>query len=596
MKNLISRLAAAYAALGTRTQLFGAFAAVLVLTAAVGLLGLVGLQRVDSDARELSGKWLPGVGHLASARAAALEARDFEIKHSRATDKSYHAEYEDKIKSATKTFGDALAGYEKLVAGDDERKFAQQLAKTWAEYQKAQQRVVALGREGKQQDAADISDGLSSTAADEVLASIDKLWKFNFEGGALASEHAQATYQLAVKAVLVLLGVALAIGLGLAWGFSRALLRRLGGEPAAAAQVAQAVAAGDLSTPIVLREGDRSSLMAQLHAMQSSLAQAVSAVRAGSENVATASAQIAEGNNDLSRRTEQQASALQQTAATMDELGSTVRNNAENAQQANQLARGASQVAVQGGEVVGQVVQTMKGIQDASRKIGDIISVIDGIAFQTNILALNAAVEAARAGEQGRGFAVVAAEVRSLAQRSAEAAKEIKGLITASVERVETGTALVDRAGTTMDETVKAIQRVTDIVAEISAASSEQSSGVSQVGQAVTQMDQATQQNAALVEESAAAAESMRQQAAQLLQAVAVFKLGNERAMPVLATPVTPAPKAPVAAPAPARTAVERRGPNRAINVTRPKFGAPKAAPAPAAASAKTGSDDWESF
>ncbi len=591
MKKLFSRLAAAYAALGTRTQLFAAFAAVLVLTAAVGLLGLVGLQRVDADARELSGKWLPGVGHLASARAAALEGRDFEVKHSRATDKSYHAEYEDKVKAATKVFADALAGYDKLVAGDDERKLAQQLNKTWAEYQKAQQRVIALGREGKQQDAADISDGLSSTAADEVLVAIDKLWKFNFEGGARASERTEATYKLAVKAMLVLLGAALAIGLGLAWGFSRALLRRLGGEPAAAAQVAQAVAAGDLSTPIVLREGDQSSLMAQLHAMQSSLAQAVSTVRAGSENVATASAQIAEGNNDLSRRTEQQASALQQTAATMDELGSTVRNNAENAQQANQLARGASQVAVQGGEVVGQVVQTMKGIQDASRKIGDIISVIDGIAFQTNILALNAAVEAARAGEQGRGFAVVASEVRSLAQRSAEAAKEIKTLITASVERVETGTAQVDRAGTTMDEIVKAIQRVTDIVAEISAASSEQSSGVSQVGQAVTQMDQATQQNAALVEESAAAAESMRQQAGQLLQAVAVFKLGSERAAPVLSAPVA---KAPVAARAPA--AVERRGPNRATNVTRPKFGASKAAPAPATAPAKTGSDDWESF
>jgi len=244
--------------------------------------------------------------------------------------------------------------------------------------------------------------------------------------------------------------------------------------------------------------------------------------------VATASAQIAQGNQDLSGRTEQQASALQQTAATMDELGSTVRNNADNAKQANQLALGASAVAVRGGGVVGQVVETMKGINQSSRKIADIIGVIDGIAFQTNILALNAAVEAARAGEQGRGFAVVASEVRSLAQRSAEAAKQIKVLISASVERVEQGTAQVDQAGRTMEEIVGAIKRVSDIVGEISAASAEQSSGVSQVGEAVTQMDQATQQNAALVEESAAAAQSLQQQAQQLVEAVAIFKLQQD--------------------------------------------------------------------
>jgi methyl-accepting chemotaxis protein len=248
----------------------------------------------------------------------------------------------------------------------------------------------------------------------------------------------------------------------------------------------------------------------------------------GSENVATASAQIAQGNQDLSGRTEQQASALQQTAATMDELGSTVRNNADNAAQANQLALGASSVAVKGGAVVGQVVETMKGINDSSRKIADIIGVIDGIAFQTNILALNAAVEAARAGEQGRGFAVVASEVRSLAQRSADAARQIKTLITASVERVDQGTALVGQAGKTMDEIVGAIQRVSDIVGEISSASAEQSSGVAQVGQAITQMDQTTQQNAALVEESASAAMSLQQQAQQLVQAVAVFRLSRE--------------------------------------------------------------------
>ena len=254
------------------------------------------------------------------------------------------------------------------------------------------------------------------------------------------------------------------------------------------------------------------------------MAGAVAAVRAAAGSVETACAEIASGNNDLSSRTEQQASALQQTSSSMDQLGATVRHNADNANQANQLAVSASAVAQQGGDVVAQVVQTMKGINESSSKIADIISVIDGIAFQTNILALNAAVEAARAGEQGRGFAVVASEVRSLASRSAEASKEIKGLISASVERVEQGSAQVDQAGATMTEVVTAIRRVTDIMGEISAASREQSQGVAQVGEAVTQMDQATQQNAALVEEMAAAASSLNAQASDLVQAVAVFK------------------------------------------------------------------------
>ncbi|MDO9004785.1 MAG: methyl-accepting chemotaxis protein [Aquabacterium sp.] len=306
---------------------------------------------------------------------------------------------------------------------------------------------------------------------------------------------------------------------------TRSLTRALGGEPAELGAAMQRVADGDLSVRIETTSGDDSSVMATAARMQAALAQLVSSVRHNSESVATASAQIAQGNQDLSSRTEQQASALQQTAATMDQLGTTVRNNADSAKQANQLAQGASEVAAQGGEVVGKVVTTMQGINDSSRKIGDIISVIDGIAFQTNILALNAAVEAARAGEQGRGFAVVASEVRSLAQRSAEAAKEIKTLIGRSVEQVEQGTVLVDQAGKTMGEIVGSIRRVSDIVGEIASASAEQSSGVQQVGEAVSQMDQATQQNAALVEESAAAAESLKVQAQQLVQSVAMFKL-----------------------------------------------------------------------
>ena len=368
----------------------------------------------------------------------------------------------------------------------------------------------------------------------------------------------------------------------------RSIGRQLGAEPGEAASVAGGVAAGDLSTHIELRPGDTSSLMARLKAMQDSLVIVVSNVRQNSENVAVASAQISQGNNDLSSRTEEQASALQETAASMEQLSATVKQNADNAKQANQLAMGASTVAIKGGEVVGQVVTTMKGINDSSKKIADIISVIDGIAFQTNILALNAAVEAARAGEQGRGFAVVASEVRSLAGRSADAAKEIKTLITASVERVEQGTALVDQAGATMTEVVSSIKRVTDIMGEISAASTEQSAGVAQVGEAINQMDQATQQNAALVEESAAAADSLKVQAQQLVQAVSVFKLAHDAHAQHTSAPS-----------APAFASAERRGPDRAKNVMRPAFGAKARAPthAAVAAPATTGTDgEWASF
>ncbi|MCV0440784.1 MAG: methyl-accepting chemotaxis protein [Hydrogenophaga sp.] len=296
----------------------------------------------------------------------------------------------------------------------------------------------------------------------------------------------------------------------------------------AAVAFADRVSNGDLSSAIQAQGRDEvAQLLRSLSTMQASLSSVVTRVRLGSESVSTASAEIAQGNQDLSSRTESQASALEETAASMEELSSTVRQNADNAQQANQLAQTASTVAMQGGEVVSQVVDTMKGIETSSKKIADIISVIDGIAFQTNILALNAAVEAARAGEQGRGFAVVAAEVRNLAQRSAGAAKEIKDLITESVERVSSGTVLVDKAGSTMSEVVDSVRRVTDIMAEISAASKEQSDGVAQVGEAVTQMDQATQQNAALVEEMAAAASSLRTQATDLVETVAVFQLDN---------------------------------------------------------------------
>ena len=399
-----------------------------------------------------------------------------------------------------------------------------------------------------------------------------------------------ATWTMAALAAFAALGGAL-----IAWLLTRSITRQLGGEPDYAASVAREIAAGNLAVQVNLRAGDTSSLLAAMGAMRDSLAQVVARVRQGSEAVALASTEIAQGNQDLSGRTESQASALQETAASMEQLGSTVQQNADNARQANQLAQSASAVALQGGEVVAQVVDTMRGINEASHQIADIIQVIDSIAFQTNILALNAAVEAARAGEQGRGFAVVAGEVRTLAQRSAEAAREIKQLITDSAGRVEQGTALVDRAGSTMQEVVASIRRVTDIVGEISAASSEQSQGVLQVGEAVQQMDQVTQQNAALVEEMAAAASSLNQQAEELVQAVSVFQLGQGAALRQRPAPASggagPRP-GPAAAPAPRiaprPAAAARMAAAPALRVTASK-------PTPPA-SGSAAADDWESF
>jgi methyl-accepting chemotaxis protein len=298
-----------------------------------------------------------------------------------------------------------------------------------------------------------------------------------------------------------------------------------------AVELAKRVAGGDLTASIAVTSSDETGqLMQALKDMNESLARIVVEVRSGTASMATASEQIASGNQDLSARTEEQASSLEETASSMEELTGTVKQNADNARQANQLAESASEVALRGGAVVSQVVDTMGSINESAKRIVEIIGVIDGIAFQTNILALNAAVEAARAGEQGRGFAVVAAEVRNLAQRSAAAAKEIKTLIGDSVEKVDTGARLVDQAGVTMSEVVASVKRVTDVIGEISAASGEQSSGIDQINQAITQMDDVTQQNAALVEEAAAAAEALREQARRLVQTVSVFKLeGTQR-------------------------------------------------------------------
>ena len=406
----------------------------------------------------------------------------------------------------------------------------QGLAKQLREVDELQTRFEGLAREalghraaGRQAEAeaADVRVEAAAVATENAIIAFKEKIETVIAGNVKAAE-AQAARGAQLLIAITLLALVLASGL--AWVLGRRMLAAI----QAAGQVASAIRDGDLTRPVPQRGSDElGQLLHTMGDMQRQLASVVGQVRGNAESVATASAQIAQGNNDLSGRTEEQASALEQTAATMEELGTTVRQNADSAHQADQLARSATGVAQQGGQAVAEVVGMMKGIHEASRRISDIIGTIDGIAFQTNILALNAAVEAARAGEQGRGFAVVAGEVRTLAQRSAEAAREIKALITDSVERVEQGNHLAERAGTTMEEVVAAIRRVSDIVSGISSATGEQASGIGQVGEAVSQMDQVTQQNAALVEESAAAAESLRHQAQQLLQAMAAFRLAQ---------------------------------------------------------------------
>src|SRR5471030_1547518 len=389
---------------------------------------------------------------------------------------------------------------------------------------------LALVQRGEMAGAKALLLGSMRPAQLDNIAKLQKYVVYQNEGVALVGKEAAEEYA-GGRTMLVALGVAaLLAGVAAAWMITRSLLKQLGGEPADAVEAANRIASGDLSAQGQLHSGDKDSLMYAMDAMRDNLARIVAQVRSGTDTIAGASAEIASGNLDLSSRTEQQAGTLEETASSMEELNSTVKQNADNARQANQLAILASDVAVKGGGVVLQVVETMHSINASSRKIVDIIAVIDGIAFQTNILALNAAVEAARAGEQGRGFAVVATEVRNLAQRSASAAKEIKGLIGDSVAQIDVGSKLVDQAGVTMDEIVTSVKRVTDIMGEIASASREQEAGIDQINNAITEMDSTTQQNAALVEQAAAAAQSLQDQARDLAQAVGVFRLDHAAA------------------------------------------------------------------
>ncbi|XHS76565.1 methyl-accepting chemotaxis protein [Burkholderiaceae bacterium UC74_6] len=437
-------------------------------------------------------------------------------------DGGLEALFRDEAKASTVRGTEILKALSEMPADEHEKPLMDKFNSSRNAYLDARDRMMAAKRGGNAEEANKIYDSEFSVVAPAYVASLQAVLDFQRKviddmNKQIAADTSRGEVQLAVLGV-----IAIALGVVGAVLLTRSITRPM----AQAVKIVDAVAQGDLTQQLDVQGSDEiSHLVRSLGRMSEGLMRLVRQVRESSESIQIASDEMATGNLDLSARTEQQASALEETASSMEQLGSAVRQNADSAQQANQLALNASDVAAQGGEVVEQVVQTMKGINDSSRKIADIISVIDGIAFQTNILALNAAVEAARAGEQGRGFAVVASEVRSLAGRSAEAAKEIKTLINASVERVEVGSAMVDKAGATMTEVVTSIRRVTDIIGEISSASGEQSSGVAQVGEAVTHIDQATQQNAALVEEMAAAASGLKSQAEQLVKVVATFKL-----------------------------------------------------------------------
>lgn len=509
--------------LNISTRLWLLIGVMALLQFAIGSVGLIGIGKSNDALKTVYEDRTVVAGQIAEISYLVQRNRvlvmDMLLVNAASNVDKRSKELQDNISRVNRIWDDYMA----TQLTPDEEVLAKQLAARRAAYvNEAMLPAVLAVNEGRTEDAGALYRSKISPIAHEVQQLSDKLMKLQLD--VAKSEYEAALDRYATLQIVA--AVSIASGIAAAVLFGYALIRNISAAMAEAIEGANAVASGDLAITIQSEgQNEVAKMLQAMDRMKSKLAEVVGTVRQNAESVATASAQIAQGNQDLSQRTEEQASALQQTSATMMQLDSTVRNNAGHAQQANQLAQAASGVAIKGGEIVGRVVHTMTEISESSRRISDIISTIDGIAFQTNILALNAAVEAARAGEQGRGFAVVAGEVRALAQRSAEAAKEIKGLIGTSVDRVERGTELVSQAGATMADVVQSIRQVSDIVAEISSASSEQSTIVGQVREAVGQMDQVTQQNAALVEESAAAAESLKLQAGSLVQAVGIFKL-----------------------------------------------------------------------
>lgn len=515
------------------TRLLALIGVMSALLVGIGAIGLVGISKTNQALQSVYEDRLVAVGQLDTIVRAILRNR-LAIAVSLVTPTPQEiakntAEVEANIELISKTWDAYMAT---RLTTEEER-----LAKTFAEdrkkfVQEGLRPAVAALRANDTKETQRIVVEKIRPLYVPVAQGVDALIKLQLDVGRQEYEAAVARYETIRLAAIT----ALLLGVGLAVAFGLLLIRGINRSLGHAVEVSNAVAQGDLTKAIYVDGKDEiAQLLKAMSDMKENLVRVVSEVRAGVDSVSTASAQIAAGNQDLSSRTEQQASNLQETAASMEQLTSTVKQSADSARQANQLANAASESAARGGQVVGEVITTMNAITDSSKRIAEIINVIDGIAFQTNILALNAAVEAARAGEQGRGFAVVAGEVRNLAQRSAQAAREIKAMITDSVQKVEAGSRLVTDAGATMNEIVTQVKRVTDLIGEITSAALEQSSGISQVNEAVTQMDQVTQQNAALVEESAAAAASLKEQADRLAGAVAVFRLSHLEAQRVIA-------------------------------------------------------------
>ncbi|WP_414694291.1 methyl-accepting chemotaxis protein [Paraburkholderia sp.] len=585
------------------TQLLLGFAALIVLLVGLGGFSLVEINAENAHAAELRDHWLPAVRSSLQMRGGLRNIRLNEFRAAGATTPAELQEAEALIEDGIATYRKAAAASEKVIR-TPEGKAADTDAQTlMQQYLSLDQQVRSLMKDGKQADAMELLRGQSYTVRQAVEKDIQTIVDISDAGAAREGEQSNQTYSAAIAWVIGLIAAAVVVALGVALVIARGLARQLGGEPRDAALLAGEIAAGNLRVAVTLKPGDHASLMYSLGAMKDQLTTIVRGIKTSSESISVAASEIAQGNTDLSQRTEEQAASLEETASSMEELTSTVRHNADNATQAMALANTASSVAQHGGEVVGRVVETMREISGSSGKMFEIISVIEGIAFQTNILALNAAVEAARAGEQGRGFAVVAGEVRTLAQRSATAAREIKDMINDATNQVDAGSKLVEEASSTINEVVQSVKRVTDIMREIAAASQEQSTGIGQVNTAVAQMDQVTQQNAALVEEASAAAQSMAQQAQELRDAVAVFSITDGPSTSPVAIPQRK-PGLPVPKTSPAHRQIP--GGSRTTNganfdTTGAAFSKSRATPVVAAhsdrmAAVDAGAADWQAF